>query len=269
MKKKINTNTLLIIILVVGLLILFYPSISNYLNKRNASMVVSDYEEKVSVLENEEYEQILKKAQEYNNKIVNRDMKYALDDDELQEYLSCLSFGDNSAIGYIDIPSLNIALPIYHTTNEDVLVNGIGHVEWSSLPIGGESTHSVLSGHRGLPSAKLFTDIDKLSEGDIFKIHTLNETLVYKVDKISVILPEDLNLLKIEDGKDYCTLVTCTPYGVNTHRLLVRGVRTSDTEEMVNISVDAVIVSSKIVAAIIAIPLLAITIAILLNKKEN
>lgn len=267
MKKKINTNTILIIILAVGLLILLYPSLSNYLNERNASMVVSGYKENVSQLNNEEYEKLIEEAREYNKRLLNRDMRFALSDEELQEYLTQLSFTNSSAMGYVDIPSLNIVLPIYHTTSEDVLVSGVGHVEWSSLPVGGESTHSILSGHRGLPSAKLFTDIDKLNEGDIFKIHILNETLVYKVDDISIILPEDLNVLKIEEGKDYCTLVTCTPYGINTHRLLVRGYRVEDVED-VYVSSDAVKVN-KIYVALFIVTIEIVIIAIYETFKKR
>ena len=188
-----------------------------------------------------------------------------------EKYEKLLNVDENGIMGYIQIPSINLSLPIYHGTDDYVLQSGIGHLDWTSLPIGGEGTHCVLSGHRGLPSAKLFTNLDKLVIGDTFMIRVLNEVLTYEVDQILIVDPNDTDELKIVPGKDYCTLVTCTPYGINTHRLLVRGHRIANTEEVQNtfITADAVQVEPIIVTPMLAIPALILIINILLLSKKR
>ena len=171
-------------------------------------------------------------------------------------------------MGYIEIPSIDVMLPIYHGTSEEVLQTAIGHIEGSSLPIGGPSTHCVISGHRGLPSARLFTDIDQLSEGDTFTLLVLDETLTYEVDQIRIVEPDDTSLLTIEEGQDLCTLVTCTPYGVNSHRLLVRGhrVENQETAGVLRITADAMMIDSRYVAPVIAVPILIIVILVMVLR---
>ena len=179
-----------------------------------------------------------------------------LTDEEREDYNSQLDIDGSGVMGYIEIPTIKVSLPIYHGTSDDVLQVAVGHLEWSSLPVGGESTHCVLSGHRGLPSAKLFTNLDQLTEGDLFVIRTLDEVLTYEVDRILIVLPSELQALAAEEGKDLCTLVTCTPYGVNSHRMLVRGHRVDNQSEAVRLTADAIRIDPLLVAPIAAIPLL-------------
>ena len=179
-----------------------------------------------------------------------------LTDEEREDYNSQLDIDGSGVMGYIEIPTIKVSLPIYHGTSDDVLQVAVGHLEWSSLPVGGESTHCVLSGHRGLPSAKLFTNLDQLAEGDLFVIRTLDEVLTYEVDRILIVLPSELQALAAEEGKDLCTLVTCTPYGVNSHRMLVRGHRVDNQSEAVRLTADAIRIDPLLVAPIAAIPLL-------------
>ena len=174
-------------------------------------------------------------------------------------------------MGYIEIPSIKVALPIYHGTEDTVLQHAIGHLEWSGLPVGGKGSHCVLSGHRGLPSAKLFTNLDKLAEGDTFILRVLDEALTYEVDQILIVEPQDVDALRIIDGGDYCTLVTCTPYGINTHRLLVRGHRVENTEEAhtVYVTADAMQIEPLLVAPAVAIPILLVLLVMLLRPKPS
>ena len=192
-------------------------------------------------------------------------------DEERAQYESLLNVSGNGIIGYIEIPSINCSLPIYHGTDEAILQIAVGHIEGTSLPVGGSGTHCVLSGHRGLPSARLFTDLDKMVIGDTFLMRVLDETLTYEVDQIRIVLPYELDALEIEEGKDYCTLVTCTPYGVNSHRLLVRGHRIENQEEAqaIRITADAMQIEPLLVAPIVAIPMLLILLVILLLPKKS
>lgn len=220
------------LLFLVGLGVLLYPTISDAWNAYRQSQLITSYEEAVAVLiqDQETYDDVWARAHAYNRGLWKIPDRFFLSDEELADYESQLNISDNGIMAYVEIPSIKCALPIYHGTDETVLQTAIGHLEGTSLPVGGKGTHCVLSGHRGLPSAKLFTNLDQLEEGDIFLIRVLNETLTYEIDQIKVVLPEEMEDLALAEGKDYCTLVTCTPYGVNSHRLLVRGSRTEDQE---------------------------------------
>lgn len=240
MKKKAST-ILFVMIFLAGLSLLLYPFVANEWNNYRQKRLISTYESQVSELEAEgaiDYEAEWKRAEAYNKALLPSILpdSFAIAsaaDEPDKEYMSCLNITDDGMMGIVEIPQINIKLPIYHTTDEDVLSKAAGHLEGSSLPIGGENTHAVISAHRGLPSAALFTDLDKLKDGDHFLIHVLDDTLCYEVDQISVVEPEETNSLAVEDGEDLVTLLTCTPYGVNSHRLLVRGHRVPyDSEEI-------------------------------------
>ena len=224
MRKHIST-IILCITFITGLSLLLYPTVSNYWNAQHQTQAVVDYTERIEKMDDSEKLAEIDRAREYNSLLVDNGRRFSPNKEEKEIYNSILSVDDNGMMGYITIPELRLKLAIYHGVDESVLQVGIGHIEGSSLPVGGESTHCVLSGHRGLPSAKLFTDIDKLELGDVFMLHVYDEVLTYEVDQILIVEPEDYSALAIEEGKDYCTLVTCTPYGINTHRLLVRGHR--------------------------------------------
>lgn len=269
MKRKLTT-ILLILLLFIGLSLLLYPSISDYWNSKHNTKAIAGYTEAVEKMEETDYEAILESARNYNAALANRGNVWKLGAEQMEEYKNQLVLPGTDVMGYVEIPSISCTLPIYHGIDEAVLQVAIGHLEGSSLPVGGESTHTVLSGHRGLPSAKLFTDLDQLGEGDIFMIQVLNETLTYEVDQILIVLPNELDALTIEKGKDLCTLVTCTPYGVNSHRLLVRGHRVDNLEESyaIRVSSEAQLIDERIVAPIIAIPiLLFVLIIVLINDR--
>lgn len=222
MKKK--SSIALPLMLIIGLSLLLYPTVSNYWNSLHQSKAIAGYRETVSILDEQKYDDIWSDALNYNQSI-NRLTVSELTDAQRQDYYSQLDVTETGIMGYIEIPDINCTLPIYHGTSDSVLQVAVGHLEASSLPVGGEGSHCILSGHRGLPSAKLFTNLDQLKEGDVFFLSVLDEQLTYQVDQISIVDPQDISQLTFEDGKDYCTLVTCTPYGVNSHRLLVRGHR--------------------------------------------
>ena len=261
MKKKSGkfTTVLLVLIFLAGLSLLMYPSFSNYWNSLHQTRVIASYAEEVANMNDEEYTEIWQAARDYNNEILSRRNPYVLPDEMRATYESLLNIGGSGIMGYVEIPSIEVTLPIYHGTSDAVLQVASGHLEWTSLPVGGSSTHTVLSGHRGLPSAKLFTDLDELREGDVFMLRVLDEVLTYEVDQILIVLPTDTENLQIVGGKDYCTLTTCTPYGINTHRMLVRGHRIETEEQQVmfvRVAADAVRVEPMVVAAIVGIILL-------------
>lgn len=232
MKKKTFSSVLLTLMIIFGMGLLLYPTASDYINSLAYRRAISNYQRSVEELDEVTYEDLLASARDYNQRLAARKRSLlTLDESWMEEYLSLLDFTGTGIMGYIDIPKVNISLPIYHGTSDSVLQAGVGHLEGSSLPVGGESTHTVISAHTGLPSAKLFTDIDRLVEGDTFAIHVLRDVLTYEVDQILVVLPHQNGSLRIEPGEDLCTLMTCTPYGVNTHRLLVRGHRIPTPEE--------------------------------------
>ena len=225
------TTLFLVLMLFAGLSLLLYPTVSNYWNSLHQSRAIAAYVEQVAQIDNETFDQLREQARAYNRTLVGKAYRYDMTRQEREEYLGLLNVSENGIIGYIEIPGIHCELPIYHGTDADALQIGVGHIEGSSLPVGGESTHCAISGHRGLPSAKLFSDLDKLTVGDRFILRVLDDTLTYEVDQIHTVLPGEMDELEIVEGEDYCTLVTCTPYGVNTHRLLVRGYRVENSTD--------------------------------------
>jgi len=270
MKKHLSTS-LLFLALLAGVSLLLYPSLSNYWNSMHATQAVNDYAKDVQKLDHTQYDRMLRDAESYNQSLLHRESDYALTDEQDSQYASLLAIDDSGIMGYIEIPSIGVSLPIYHGTSDGVLQHAVGHVDWTSLPVGGASTHCVLSGHRGLPSAKLFTDLDRLAVGDTFVIRVLDEVLTYEVDQILIVEPADVSALSIEDGKDLCTLVTCTPYGVNSHRLLVRGHRVENAEEAaaVRVTSDAIRIEPVIVAPFAALPFLLVLLLLLLFNGDE
>ena len=272
--KKHLTTFLLILVFCVGLSLLLYPSVSDYWNSLHQSQVIVGYAEAVAQIDDSRYEALWESARAYNGELAELGNTWVLSEEQMADYESQLNVSANGAISYIDIPSIDCHLPIYHGTDEAVLQVAIGHIEGSSLPVGGESTHCVLSGHRGLPSAQLFSKLDQLVVGDVFYLQTLDETLTYEVDQILIVLPHEMEALEVQEGEDLCTLVTCTPYGVNSHRLLVRGHRiaNSEAEKTVRIVADATLIDPVLVAPTVAIPLLLILLVVLLvttRKKRR
>ncbi|MDO4308181.1 MAG: class C sortase [Eubacteriales bacterium] len=264
MKKKLS-NIILVIAFFIGLSLLLYPTISDYWNSFHQSRAIAAYTDEVANLDNTSYEKIWKSAKEYNKKLLDKTNRMVLSEEEEEEYEQELNVGGNGIMAYIDIPAINCSLPIYHGVDEAVLQIAVGHIAGTSLPVGGKSTHCVVSGHRGLPSAKLFTNLDQLTEGDVFLVQVLDETLTYEVDQILIVEPDDVSALEIEEGKDYFTLVTCTPYAINSHRLLVRGHRiaTEIQEGEVRINADARQIDPVLVAPFLAIPVLLILLIML------
>lgn len=273
MKKKNNnwTTVFLVLLLLAGVSLLLYPSLSDYWNSVHQTRAIASYAETVSQLDTAQYDEMWKAAQDYNRSLAQRETAFALTDEQKAAYESLLDVSGLGVMGYIEIPEIDCSLPIYHGTEESVLQVAVGHLEWSNLPVGGEGTHCVLSGHRGLPSAKLFTNLDKLAVGDTFLLRVLDEVLTYEVDQILIVEPEQVDALGIVPGEDYCTLVTCTPYGINTHRLLVRGHRVENTPEAarMHVTADATQFDPLLVAPVLAIPVLLLLLMILLVPKRR
>lgn len=265
MKKK-RSNAFLVLILFVGLSLILYPSLSDYWNSFHQTRAIVHYAESVANIDNEAYKAMWQSAVDYNARLAQAGIRWELTDEQTADYEDELDVTGTGIMGYIEIDKINCFLPIYHGTAESVLQIAIGHLEGSSLPVGGESTHCLLSGHRGLPSARLFTDLDQLREGDTFVLRTLDETLTYEVDRIRIVLPYELDELLIEPGRDLCTLITCTPYGVNSHRLLVRGHRVANAAEAqaIRVTGDAFQIDSLVVAPLVALPMLLILFVALL-----
>ena len=272
MKKKGNhlITILLVLIFLLGLSLLLYPAVSDYWNSKHQTRAIAVYSEEVSGLDEDQYQALWEAAAAYNASLLERNNAYLLTEEQKAAYEQLLNVSGLGIMGYIEIPSIDCSLPIYHGTEESVLQIAIGHLEWTSLPVGGESTHCVLSGHRGLPSAKLFTNLDKLQEGDVFLLRVLDEVLTYEVDQILIVEPQETGALRIVEGEDYCTLVTCTPYGINTHRLLVRGHRIENAPEarLVRVTADAVQIEPLLVAPIVALPMLLMLLILLLLPKR-
>ena len=270
MRKHLSTIVLLFI-LFIGLSLLLYPTASDYWNSFHQTRAIATYAENVAKLDNDQYDQLWEDARAYNQALPFRSNPYYLSEEQKAEYERLLDVSGLGVMGYIEIPEIDVSLPIYHGTEESVLQVAVGHLDWTSLPVGGESTHCVLSGHRGLPSAKLFTNLDKLQTGDIFMLRVLDNVLTYEVDQILIVEPQETGALRIEEGKDYCTLVTCTPYGINTHRLLVRGHRIDNLEEVktVRVTADAVQIEPMLVAPMVAIPILLVLLLLLLLPRRR
>ncbi len=266
MKKGSFSTVILIIVFLVGLSLLLYPTVSDYWNSLHQSRAIAEYAEEVAGLDDNRYAELWADARSYNEALTQKADRYEMSDEERAEYQSLLNVSGNGIIGYIEIPIIGCSLPICHGTNEAVLQIDVGHIEGTSLPVGGAGSHCVLSGHRGLPSSRLFTDLDKLEIGDTFILRVLDETMTYEVDQILIVLPHEMEALEIDPREDYCTLVTCTPYGINSHRLLVRGHRVENQEEerTVRVTADAMQIEPIIVAPLVAVPMLLILLLILL-----
>lgn len=269
-KVRQHLSTIIVVIaLIVGVGLMAYPTVSDWWNSFHQSRAVASYSDAVNQLDTESYEKLWTDAEAYNATLAGRTPSFTLSDDERVAYEAQLNVEGNGVMGYLEVPPINVKLPIYHGTDEAVLQVAIGHIEGSSLPVGGESTHCVVSGHRGLPSARLLTDLDKMVEGDTFMLHTLNETLTYEVDQIRTVEPHEVEELTIVPGEDLCSLVTCTPYGVNSHRLLVRGHRVP-TVNVANIEQEAEQISPLLVASAIGVPaLMALLAAALIMTRRR
>lgn len=267
--KKHASTIFLVLILLIGLSLLLYPTFADWWNSFTQTRVIASYSQEVAGIDDDRYAELWEAAREYNRSLLERDNSFLLPEEKLEEYNSLLNIGGNGIMGYIEIPEQKITLPIYHGTDETVLQIAVGHLDWSSLPVGGESSHCILSGHRGLPSAKLFTDLDKVVEGDVFLLRVLDEVLTYEVDQIRIVLPNEMDDLIITEGEDYCTLVTCTPYGINSHRMLVRGHRIENLEEVrtVRVTADAIQIEPAVVAPFLAAPFLLIMLIVLMLPK--
>ena len=269
--KNHRSTILPILILLIGLSLMLYPSFADWWNSFHSSRAIASYEEQVANIDDAQYEELWDAARDYNQSLLPRPNDFLLSDEQQEIYKSLLDFGGNGIMGYIEIPMIDVMLPIYHGTKESVLQIAVGHLDWTSLPVGGAGSHCVLSGHRGLPSARLFTDLDKLKVGDVFMLHVLNEILTYEIDQILIVEPQDTDPLLIEPGKDLCTMITCTPYGINSHRMLVRGHRIESQEEPkdIRITADAVRIEPLMVAPIVAVPILLVLLIILLLPKQK
>lgn len=274
-KKGMGTTVALIIVLLVGLSVMLYPVISDWWNSRTQSRAIAVYQETVANLDDADCEKILAKAHEYNESLKKLREPFIFYDD-IKDYYEILDITGTGIMGYVDIPQINVELPVYHGTSEGVLNIAVGHLQGSSLPVGGEGTHAVVSAHRGLPSAKLFSDLDELVVGDTFTITVLKEVYTYEVDKISIVEPSDMNDLLAVPGKDYITLMTCTPYGINSHRLLVRGHRIANAAEasQAKVTADALQLDPISVVPAVAAPLLLLLIIYWVvsgrrNKKQK
>lgn len=266
-KKKRKWSTFfLLMFFFIGLSVMLYPSLSNYWNSKTQSEAIVDYEKMLASIAPEDYSKIFAEAENYNKKLAELDFPF-LEYKNIGGYNDILDLTGTGMMGYITIDVIGIELPLYHGTDDNVLSVAVGHVEGSSLPVGGKSTHVTLSAHRGLPTATLFTNLDKMEIGDTFKLTVLDRTLTYQVDQIKTVMPEDASDLVIESGEDYCTLLTCTPYGINTHRLLVRGRRIETIEEKtIYIKSDAHRIDALIVTPIVALPILFTLMIIILVK---
>ena len=248
----------------IGLGLILYPTFADWWNSMHQSRAVASYVDAVANLDQGQYDEIIEAAEAYNSRLAESGVKWTLSEEEIAEYESLLDITGSGIMGYIEIPMIDVMLPIYHGIDDNVLQTAIGHLPGTSLPVGGESSHCVVSGHRGLPSARLFTDIDRLIAGDTWTISVLGRVYTYEVDQIRVVEPTDLTNLQIQQGKDYCTLVTCTPYGINTHRLLVRGHRIENEQGDMSVIADGVQIEPIYVAPFLAIPMLIILFILLM-----
>lgn len=268
-KKKKSPTVIVIIIFLAGISLLLYPTVSDKWNSYHQTRTMIRHAETVAKLTPEECEALRAAAVKFNEDLRNDGGRWHFSPEDRARYESLLICDETKVISNIEIPKIKVSLPIFHGTGKSVLQTAIGHMEGSSLPVGGKGTHCVLSGHRGLPSAKLFTDLDKLTEGDTFILYTLDDTLTYEIDQIRVLLPTDLSTLMIDPDEDYCTIFTCTPYGINTHRLMLRGHRVSNDGPGIMITAEALQVEELTVALVIGIPLLIIIFILAMVKDRK
>lgn len=266
--KKNLVTILLGLIFIAGLGMICYPTFANWWNSWNSFRIGEAYEKEIEAMSSEDLENFLSKAEVYNAELPDKANRFWPSNEENERYNDILDVSGSGVMGMVVIPSVKIELPIYHGTSEEVLAVGAGHLEGSSLPIGGAGTHTVITGHRGLPSAKLFTDLDQVVEGDYVILKVLNETLTYQIDSIRIVLPEEVESLNIDPEQDLCTLVTCTPYGVNTHRMLLTGHRVENLKEWTAVA-DAHQVDAKMVALFIAIPILILLFIVLMVRSRR
>lgn len=268
--KKHASTIILVMIMLIGLSLILYPSFADWWNSLHQSKAIASYDNILTNMEPEDYTKLFEDAQEYNKQLRFLDFPLMYHE-EVPGYNDYLNVTGNGIMGYISIPKIDVQLPIYHGTSAGVLQIAVGHVEGTSLPTGGESTHTVLSAHRGLPSARLFTDLDRMEVGDTFTLTIVDRLLTYQVDQILVVLPHEVEPLYVVEGEDYCTLVTCTPYGVNSHRMLVRGTRIENLEEVKvrHVTADAVQIEPIIVAPLLAAPILLVLLVALLIPKPR
>ena len=264
--RKHFVTLLIVLVFLVGIGLLTYPSIANYWNSFHQTQVIMSYQETVAKMDAKDYKKILDSAKAYNKRLGQTGIQWVLSAEQKAEYNKQLKVDKSGIMGYISIPKIHVKLPIYHGTDEKILQTSIGHLEGTSLPVGGKNSHCIVSGHRGLPSAKLFTDLDRIKEGDTWTMTILNETLTYEADQIRIVEPTDLSNLQIKKGKDYCTLVTCTPYGVNTHRLLVRGHRIPNLNGDADVIADAIQIEPVYIAPFVAAPILLLLILMLIFR---
>ena len=261
--KKNRSTIILILIFLVGLSVMLYPTVSDYVNQRHQSRALASYDETVNEMSDADYTAYFEAADAYNQRLAATPNSF-FTPEQVSGYDETLDVSGTGIMGYITIPRIGVELPVYHGTSDGVLQVAAGHLEGSSLPVGGAGTHAVISAHRGLPSAKLFTNLDELEAGDTFTITVLDRVLTYEVDQILIVEPDDVSALSIEEGKDLCTLVTCTPYGVNSHRLLVRGHRVANQSEAIRVTSDAIQIEPLLVAPVLAIPMLLALLFLLL-----
>ena len=266
--KRDKVGILLVLMLFIGVCVLLYPALSQYWNSKTQTHTVDNYQEILDSLQKEDYTKYFEEADHYNAALRNLDvplMEYG----QLTEYNQILNVSGTGVMGYITIEKLGVELPLYHGTSDSVLNIACGHMEGTSLPIGGESTHSVLSAHRGLPHAKLFTDLDKMEVGDVFTITILDRIMTYQVDQIKVVNPNEIDEVHIIDGEDHCTLLTCTPYGINSHRLLVRGTRIENAAPILYVTSNAFKIDSLVATPVVAAPILLVLLIVLMVKYRD
>ena len=267
MKKHLST-ILIVVLFFAGLSLLLYPTVSNWWNSYHQTTAATGYSDAVEAMDQSQVDELWSDAQDYNEALAKTGNIWVLTEDEKAEYQRQLLLPGTEVMCLVEIPVIDCSLPVYHGVDDAVLQVAVGHIEGSSLPVGGKSTHCVVSGHRGLPSARLFTDLDQLVVGDIFMLRTLGKTLTYEVDQIRIVLPDELDDLQIQEGEDLCTLVTCTPYGVNSHRLLVRGHRIENLDN-VNVVADALRIDPPLVAVCLGSPILALLLVATLAKTRK
>ena len=260
--KRDRGNLILVIVFIIGLSVMLYPSVSDYWNSRTQSRAVATYSETVESMSEEDYDRMFREAEVYNRELSRLRAPF-LNYDEVEGYEDILDVSGTGIMGYVTIEKIKVELPIYHGVEDSTLQVAAGHLQGSSLPIGGRGTHSVISAHRGLPSARLFTRLDEMEEGDTFTVTVLNRRLTYQVDQILVVEPHEISELQIDPEEDYCTLMTCTPYGINSHRLLVRGVRIAAGDAGAYVPADAYQINTLIVAIVIALLMLVVLLPVM------
>lgn len=269
-KKKVSLlNVVLVLVMLIGLGIIAYPTFADWWNNFHQSRAIAGYVEQVAQMDPETFERMWKEAEEYNERLLHKSNRFVLSEEEKKEYESILDVTGNGIMGYIDIPKIDVSLPVYHGTDDEVLQIAIGHIEGTSFPVGGIGNHSAMSGHRGLPSAKLFTNIDELKEGDRFLLQVMDRTLTYEVDQIHVVLPDEMQDLDFDEKQDFSTLITCTPYGINTHRLLVRGHRVATETLDVHFTAEAMRLEPILAAPMLASPFLLLMLLVLLGSTRG